>query len=317
VEYRPPWWLKNGHLQSIYPSLFRKVNDDFFERRRIDTSDGDFLDLDIAQNGHRRLVVLSHGLEGHSRRPYVLGMARAALEERWDVLAWNFRSCSGEPNRKLASYHSGQTQDLEQVVAYGNALGYDEIALVGFSIGGNKTLLYLGRDEVVRPDNLIGAVTFSVPVDLKSSAKHLAKKQNALYMRNFLHSFKGKLTLKAEQYPEALDLSKFKRIKTFAEYDNAFTAPLNGFENAEAYWAYSSSSRVLDGIQLPVLLVSALDDPFLTPECYPVKQVEHNAALTLEMPRYGGHVGFMSAAGARYWSERRAFRFLNKLSALE
>ena len=121
MEYLPPWWARNGHLQSVYPSVFRKVSADFYTRERLETPDQDFIDLDWAKNKQsplKRLVVLSHGLEGHSKRPYILGMAKIALQNNWDVLAWNFRSCSGEPNRKLQSYHSGQTGDLQYVVKH-------------------------------------------------------------------------------------------------------------------------------------------------------------------------------------------------------
>ena len=126
MTYRAPWWMSNPHFQTIFPSQFRRVGDSFFTRERITTDDGDFLDLDWARAGNNRLVVLSHGLEGHSRRPYMLGMARAALAEGWDVLAWNFRSCSGEANRILTTYHSGQTHDLAQVIDLGAAQGYRE-----------------------------------------------------------------------------------------------------------------------------------------------------------------------------------------------
>ena len=196
MNYQAKWWLKNGHIQSIYPSIFRSMDDSFFTPERISTPDDDFLDLDWNQSNKHRLIILTHGLEGHSRRPYMLGMAKVAIEHDWDVLAWNFRSCSGEPNRLLSSYHSGSTKDLRTVIHHALEKNkYQEIALVGFSIGGNKTLLHLGRDRTKLAKEIIGAVTFSVPCDLSSSATQLAKFKNKLYMHNFLQSLKSVLEL--------------------------------------------------------------------------------------------------------------------------
>ena len=315
MEYSPPWWARNGHFQSIYPSLFRKVSGDFFSRERVETPDQDFLDLDWARNGNKRLVILTHGLEGHSRRPYVLGMAKVAIDNKWDVLAWNFRSCSGEINRKLTTYHSGQTHDLALVIKQAIRLNYDEICLIGFSIGGNKTLLYLGRNPSRISDKIIGAVTFSVPCDLSSSSEQLALPKNKLYMKNFLLSFKEKLKQKQKMFPGQLDLKDYRKIKSFYQFDSRYTAPLNGFESAEDYWHYASSGRYLNNIRTPTLLISALDDPFLTHQCYPYKAAEMNPLLHLETPRYGGHVGFMSSnMKGPYWSEKRAITYLNSLS---
>ena len=315
MQYSPPWWLRNGHIQSIYPSLFRQLDDSFLTRIRLSTPDDDFLDIDVAKDDNDRVVIVSHGLEGNSRRPYCLGMMKAALTQSWDAIAWNFRSCSGEPNRKLASYHSGQTHDLGQVVQWAVDEGYREIALVGFSIGGNKTLLYLGDESLEKPKEIVGAVVFSVPVDLRSSAFHLAKTKNKVYMRNFLSSFKEKLGVKSQLFPGQVDIKQFKAVKNFLHLDELYTAPMNGFSSAEEYWRKSSSRFKLPGIAVPTLLVSAKDDPFLTPECFPTQAVSENDYLTLETPEYGGHVGFMSVNKEnRYWSESRALAFFNKQS---
>jgi len=316
--YQPAWWLRNGHIQSIYPSVFRRVSDHFFKPERIDTPDGDFLDLDWSQNDNKRLVILTHGLEGHSRRPYVLGMAKAAIQKNWDVLAWNFRSCSGEPNRMLKSYHSGATNDLSSVIEYARSNHpYQEIALIGFSIGGNKTLVHLGRNKSSLPKEIMSAVTFSVPCDLSSCSQHLAKTRNTLYMKNFLNSFKQKLTQKKDIYPNDIDLKNFKHVKNFYDYDSEYTAPLNGFRSAEEYWAYSSSNQFVEDIDRPTLIVNAQDDPFLTPSCFPHEQANKNKYVTLETPKYGGHVGFMQFnQDNTYWSEQRAIQFIDAASKL-
>jgi uncharacterized protein len=163
-SYLPPPFFGNGHLQTLYPNLYRRVRGIVYRRERIPTPDGDFLDLDWSRVGSRKLVIVSHGLEGSSLRPYVLGMVRAFNETGWDAVAWNFRGCSGEPNRKLRFYHSGATEDLETVVEHVRRdPTYQKIALVGFSLGGNITLKYLGERGKDAAAAVFGAVAFWFP----------------------------------------------------------------------------------------------------------------------------------------------------------
>lgn len=315
MSYRPPLLFRNGHIHSIYPSLFRYVEECPYTRERISTPDNDFLDLDWLKNNHSRLVILSHGLEGHSRRPYIQGMSKAASSQNWDVLAWNYRGCSGEPNNHIHSYHSGKTEDLDCVIKHAVKQGYQEIALIGFSIGGNKTLLHLGRDQHMLAREVIAAVALSVPCELQSSSRHLEQWSHSLYMQNFLKSFKQKLKEKQKRFPDKIDLQGFNRIRTFKEFDERFTAPMNGFNSAEEYWFQSSCIHHLGKISVPTLILNALDDPFLPQECYPVKEAERNTYITLETPRYGGHIGFIpEKKDDLYYSEQRAMAFINYFS---
>ncbi len=136
-DYHPPLFLGNGHVQTIYPVLFRKVANVRYQRERITTPDDDFLDLDWSRTHSNRLAIISHGLEGNSTRSYVKGMVRAVNEAGWDALAWNYRGCSGEPNTQLRSYHNGATDDLAAVIDHAASTGsYTEIALIGFSLRG-------------------------------------------------------------------------------------------------------------------------------------------------------------------------------------
>jgi len=185
-SYQAPFGFRSGHLQTIYPTLFRKVPVITTERERIETNDGDFIDLDWSRSHNTdRLAILSHGLEGSSLGKYTQGMARALKAAGWNVLAWNFRGCSGEPNLRLQSYHSGATEDLHRVVQHAEKAGYETIALTGFSLGGNMTLKYLGeRAENLSPHIQAGAA-LSVACDLASSAKRLEHWQNKIYMRRF------------------------------------------------------------------------------------------------------------------------------------
>jgi len=313
MDYKAPYFFRNGHLQSIYPSLFRKLNDHFMVRERIELDDGDFLDIDWCRNDSRRLVIISHGLEGHSRRPYVLGMAKAVVDNGWDALAWNFRSCGGSMNRNLRFYHSGATEDLHRVIDYAAESGcYDEIALVGFSMGGNLSLVYLGQEKP-KPNSIVKkTVVYSVPCDLSASAEQLTKPQNTIYMKRFLKDLKSKMQEKEKIFPREVDLTGYDEIKNFRQFDDRYTAPIHGFKDADHYWAQCSSRRYIRNIKIPTLIVNAKDDPFLSEACYPHDEVDANKHVKLETPATGGHVGFVSFNKSNlYWSEQRAIAFLD------
>ncbi|MCD1647596.1 YheT family hydrolase [Marinobacter adhaerens] len=315
LHYRPPPWLRNGHVQSVWPTLFRKVPMVDPEPETIATPDDDELHLDWYRQGSDRLAIVSHGLEGHSRRPYVLGLTRALLREGWDVLAWNFRSCGGVMNRQPRFYHSGATEDLSLVIDHGLAGTYDTLFLSGFSMGGNLTLLYLGEQGERVDSRICGAVAYSVPCDLAGSADMLALPSRKIYMQRFLRDLKVKMHEKAEKFPDLIDVSGFDAIRSFHEFDDRYTAPLHGFRDARDYWAQCSALGRMRDIRVPALMVNAADDPFLSPQCFPESRRQLGAHVRLEAPRWGGHVGFVEhAKDGFYWSERRALAFLQGLS---
>lgn len=309
MEYTAPRFLFNAHLETIYPSLIRRVKIQPYRRERIATPDDDFLDLDWIEGGSRKLMIISHGLEGSSTRPYVKGIARAGFMNGFDVLAWNFRGCGGEMNRQLRFYHSGATDDLEIVIRHVIDLGkYDEIALCGFSLGGNLTLKYLGEREV-RP-LIKGCVVFSVPVHLISSCAKISQPSNWIYANRFLKSLKKKVLMKHALFPE-LDISVLPQIKTIQTFDDRYTAPLHGFENAADYYEKNSSLYFLKNITVPTLIINAQNDPFLSERCFPEEELRNHPAVRLEVPLRGGHVGFAQfIKGGLYWSEERAIQFL-------
>jgi len=242
-------------------------------------------------------------------------MVRALNGAGWDALAWNHRGCSGEINRRLRFYHSGETGDLGTVIAHAVAFGvYEKVALIGFSAGGNIVLKYLGEKGESLAMPVCGAAAFSVPCDLGASARRLADPGNRFYLRRFLKLLHEKIRRKMELMPGEIDDHDYDRIKTFKEFDDRYTARLFGFKDAEDYWRRASCKPYLERIRVPALLVNALDDPFLTPECRPVEQARRSPFFFLELPRSGGHVGFVSfARDGRYWSERRAVEFLDTM----
>ncbi|WP_031479267.1 YheT family hydrolase [Maridesulfovibrio frigidus] len=311
--FKPKFPLQSGHLQTIFPRLFRKVSLPPVIRRKIDTPDGDFLDIDWHLAGSTRLVVIAHGLEGNSRRHYVLGMARAMVLSGWDCITYNFRGCGSAMNKKAQMYHSGQTEDLHTVLEYGLKHGiYEDAALIGFSVGGNQVMKYLGEAPELVPPEVIRGIGISVPCDLTSSAKQLCKPSNILYNHYFLHSLKKKVKAKSLQFPELFPLKRLAGIKNIIGFDNEYTAPVHGFKDAFDYYEKASCKQFLHKIKVPSLILNAKDDPFLASECYPIVEAQNNNNLSLQIPNYGGHVGFTNLPQEKQlWSEGRAVRFLN------
>jgi hypothetical protein len=304
--------LFNAHLETIYPALIRRVNLPDYYRERIQTPDNDFLDLDWLLQPSRKLVIISHGLEGNSSRAYIKGMARALFSQGFDVLAWNYRGCSGEINRQLRFYHSGATDDLNTVLDHVlKSNQYDEINLIGFSLGGNLTLKYLGEQRIRSP-LLKRAVAFSTPLDLYTSCQEISKPSNWIYSKRFLVSLRKKVIEKSNVI-QGLDIRDLSKVKTLMEFDDYFTGPVHGFKNARDYYDKCSSLQFLRYIQLPVLIVNAWNDPFLSKACYPVDELKNHPTIHFETPDYGGHVGFTQFnKNGLYWSEQRALQFLTE-----
>lgn len=310
-SYRGNKWLKGSHLETIVPALFRKLNI-AYQRERLILADGDFLDLDFLRNRNSKLLVLFHGLEGSTSSSYIKGMAHKFFSQGWDVCCVNFRSCSGEPNQLLRSYHSGATEDVDAVMQYIKPLGHTTLAAGGFSLGGNLLLKYLGEGKYAIPQNLIAAFSFSVPVDLAASAQQMSKPSNRIYMYRFLKSLRAKMVQKSIQFPGSVFTDGISSITSFAAFDDRYTAPLNGFKDSADYYATCNSLQFLPHIQLPTLLVNAVNDPFLTDSCFPTELAQHQPFLYFEAPKQGGHVGFSDGfPRGTYWSETRALNFIS------
>lgn len=308
-RFQSPFFLRNGHVQTILPVLLPRRVRTAFIRERLELPDGDFLDLDWLRTGAKRLVILAHGLEGSSTQTYIRGMASTLAAAGWDSLAYNFRGCSGEPNRLPRAYHSGETEDLRAVIARG-ASDYSTLALVGFSLGGNVVLKYLG-EAPSHPTVQTGAA-ICAPIDLAACARKLDQhRSNRLYLRRFIVSLVDKIEAKATLFPDIVDATGARAMSSFREFDDRYTGPMHGFRNAEDYWARSSARQFLSHITVPTLLLQPRNDPFLAPEAYPWPEAEANPHLYLEAPDSGGHVGFLDLKnGLQPWSERRVAEFL-------
>lgn len=313
-SYQPPPLLRNAQLQTVLPTLFRRVRGFRYERERLTLPDGDFLDLDWSRKGSEKVVIICHGLESSSSEPYMRGMVRAFNRRGWDAVAVNFRSCSGEPNLRLRSYHSGATDDLDAVVRHILTAGKcRSLAVVGFSLGGNLVLKYIGENGSGLHPEIVASAAVSVPCDLESSADLLAENTNRFYMRRFIRKLNAKMVYKVK-FPEApFRLEDFDKVKDFRQFDDLYTGPVHGFKDAVDYWTHCSSRQFLPSIRRPTLLISAQDDPFLSDACYPGKEAQESEFFTLDAPEYGGHVGFISFNhGGEYWHETRVADFISE-----
>jgi uncharacterized protein len=311
-QFIPNFLFKNGHLQTLIPALFRKTDCTRYTRERINTPDDDFLDLDWIHTGSDQLVVICHGLEGSSHSTSVAGMANFLSKNGFDVLVLNFRSCSGEMNRQLRFYHSGETGDLDLAIKHAVETGtYKNIYLLGFSLGANVVLKYIGEKAESLLPAIRKAVVFSVPCDLEASAFYMNRRSARIYLNNFLRSLKSKIILKNRLIPGALNIESIDKIRTFHDFDGQFTGPIHGFKDAHDYYSKSSSIRFLPNIKIPALIINAGNDPFLPPQCYPVEIARHHPFVFLEIPQSGGHVGFFqNKTNGIYWSEQRALEFI-------
>jgi predicted alpha/beta-fold hydrolase len=312
--YQPSGIYKVADVNTIYAATLRKVELKPYERERISLEDGDFLDLDWSfseDRNSKKLVIILHGLAGSSDRPYMKGMARIFNRNGWNTVAMNFRGCSEELNRHFKSYHGGATDDLQEVIDHVlKTRKYESIGMIGFSLGGNVVLKYLGEKRNFPPE-IKAAVTVSVPCDLAGSLGEINKTRNFIYSKRFELKLKSHLLSRAKKFPERLTKKEVEACNSLRDIDELYTSKAHGFESAEEYYRKNSSLHFLESIHLPTLLINARDDSFLCNSSYPVKLAEASKYLHLEVPDHGGHVGF-ALSGPEFYHEKKALEFLEK-----
>ena len=310
-----PLFYLNGHFETILPSIWRKIEGVNYEREKIDTPDGDFLNLDWSSVGSERLLVVSHGLEGDSQRHYARALVKLFNQQGIDVLVWNNRSCGGEGELNLQPvlYHHGSSQDLDSVVQHVLATKrYSELYLAGISMGWAQTLNYLGKKGEDVPSILKKAAVYSTPVHLPSSAATLRRPVNRFYKQKFLGKLKKKMEAKGKQFPGLIDLERLPLVRDFDEFDTHYTAKLHGFVDAADFYEKASPHTHLKGICVPTLILNAVNDPLLGKECYPIAFAEGSSDIFLEMPKRGGHTGFTIPNSEFNYAEYRLLEFLTQ-----
>ena len=320
AAFIPAWWLPGPHFQTVGARWSRPRGGVCLQRERLTTPDGDFVDLDWADgDGVARrtpaLALLLHGLEGSARSGYALETYRRLGHHGIPTVGLNFRSCSGELNRGARLYHSGETEDTRFVVRTLRQRFPDaRLGVVGFSLGGNVLVKYLGEEAAggARSDGVTAAAAVSVPYDLAAGARCMEGGVARLYVLRLLRSLQHKVRARAAELGDRMDVARALRARTFHEFDDAATAPLHGFESADDYYARSSSAPWVSRVRVPTLLVHAADDPFLPEDAVPRAAAAANPCIRPCFTKHGGHVGFVTGApwGRHYWAEARAAAFL-------
>lgn len=311
-EFRPAWWLSSAHLQTLWAPLFRRPTRLQLRRERFELDDGDFLDLDWTTGESGPVVLVLHGLEGSSQSPYALGLLAALQRRGWRGAVMHFRGCSEEPNRLERSYHSGETGDLSTVVNRLRSREPDmKLGVIGCSLGGNVLLKWLGETGEKAP--IDAAVAVCVPFLLGDVADRLDRGFSRVYRQHLLRALRRKLRRKysTRAPPPELDFRVIERAKTMRSFDDAVTAPLHGFANAEEYYRCSSCRQFLGSIARPTLILHALDDPFMIEAVVPERD-ELSPTTRLELSARGGHVGFVNGPPWKpgYWLEDRVPAFV-------
>ena len=306
-----PWYLPHAHLETIVPSLLYKVESVNYERERLELPDGDFLDLDWLKGKNKRLMIISHGLEGNSQRHYVMRPAKYFFRKGWDILAWNNRSCSGEMNRLPQFYHHGATEDLAAVIDH-TLPNYDQIVMLGSSMGGGMQQKYLGERTI--DSKIIGAVSFSVPCNVKDSGDTLRGRGNSFYERRFIGKLKNKILQKMERMELPMTMEEVKNIKTFRDLDTVFTLRVyTEYSSVDDFYQKITSDQYLSNITIPLLIVSAKNDPMLGEKCYPYQIAKESSNIHFETPEYGGHVGFTMPKDKLTYMEYATDRFISEV----
>ena len=310
-QFRPAWWLRGAHAQTLWAEFFRPKVKLTIERQRVELPDGDFIDLDWSGPEQGRTVLLLHGLEGSIHSDYIRGVMRELNQRGFRTCLMHFRGCSNEPNRLVEWYHSGKSDDPQLITeTLRDQMGIEIYAAIGFSLGGNVLLKWLGEqgDKIL----LQRAAAMSVPFHLEQAAQRMDKGFSRIYQRFLVgtmkQSYKDKFTVISS--PLNVDVDA---IENFWQFDDQITAPLHGFKGADDYYSCASSRQFIPKIHVPTLILHAADDPFMYTHTPPGED-ELPDNVWLELPEHGGHVGFISGVIpglANYWGESRLAEWID------
>lgn len=318
-EFRPAKWLKNRHAQTIYPAFpwagAPKIR---LRSENLELPDGDLAVVDWMIGGPEAspvtpILVILHGLEGSADSPYARMLLKSAAEHGWRAAVLHFRDCGDYRNRLPRRYHAGETNDIRFFLESLRAEGHEgPMVAAGYSLGGNVLLKYLGENGVSTP--LDAAAAVSVPLNLHDSAKALSQGFSRLYQLLLLKRMKRAVRRKFDPHTAAFNWQQAMNARTFADFDDAITAPLHGFSGKDEYYDRCSSVSFLAGIQCPTLIINAIDDPFMTPVAVPDLSCLSDA-VQLELSPKGGHVGFIDGGTPwkpTYYLPSRIIDFLDQ-----
>ncbi len=293
-EFEPIWWLANPHLQTMWPALARSPARVALHNERLELPDGDFLKCTwTPRHAQGPIVVILHGLGGSANSVYAKAMLHAVSAKKWTGVLMHFRGAGGEPNRLLCSYHSGKTDDIAYFTSLLKRRYPDRpIFVVGYSLGGNVLLKWMGESEGNNP--VAGAAAISVPFDLALASNRMSTGWSRVYQRRILRGLLNDTRLKADILKEAVDVKRALKVQELWEFDALVTAPIHGFSSVDDYYSRCSAKHFLSTIKTPTFILHAKDDPFMTQACIPTEDMLSDH-VTLELSKQGGHVGFVAA----------------------
>lgn len=311
TAFSPAAWLPGGHAQTIWPR-FIPLARPLFRRERVDTPDGDFIDLDwLPARPEHPLVVLFHGLEGSSGSHYAKALMHAVAARGWNGVVVHARGCSGEPNRLLRAYHSGDSAELEWLLPRlaARAEGAPVYA-TGVSLGGNVLCKWLGEQGQAALHWLSAAASVCAPVELGASGRALDQGFNRVYAQYFLRTMKPRALDKTDRFPGQVDRAALAACDSIRGFDDAFTSRVHGFRDAEDYWTRCASKPLLKSVRTPLLLLQALNDP-MVPAWSLATRDQLSSDVRPEYTAQGGHVGYVSGApkGRIDWLPQRLLHF--------
>lgn len=304
-QFKPAWWLKNPHLQTLWAAKVRKQKLIEHTEQDLTLPDGDFVELVWSKNKTKPLICIFHGLEGSIDSQYAIGLFNSLSKNGFSVCFMHFRGCGHKPNKHLGSYHSGKTDDIQYLLEYVTKQGLNLHGTIGISLGGNALLKYLGTNPTIQPKKNI---SISAPILLNRCSDRLEKGFSKFYCGYLLSSLKIKTQYKKDLFIEQnIPYPDVSNIKSFWQFDNLVTAPIHGFKNVDEYYEKSSARQFLKNIKAKTLIIHAKDDPFMHEDVVP-KNNELSASVTLELSENGGHVGFVSGLlplKGNYWMNQR------------
>ncbi|MGL4861551.1 YheT family hydrolase [Cetobacterium sp.] len=314
----PAFLLQNKHLNTCYPTLFRKINISY-KRELIITPDQDFFYIDWIKNKSKNLIILCHGLEGSSESSYIKGLSKFLSDKNFDILIINHRGCGGEINLNAHFYHYGFTKDLELIINKFHT-NYTNVALIGFSMGGNILLKYLGKNIFISK-KIKCSIAIAPVLDINTNIKIIDSFKNYIYRQRFLSSLKNKVIKKYNQnsylFNRNFDIITFKKVTTFFQYDKLFTVPYNNYTSIQSFYEENSSIFYLDQITIPTYILASKDDPLVSIPTNLEQICLENKNLSLELANIGGHVGFLKQNNTLYWYEEKIFSYLKTQIKLE
>jgi predicted alpha/beta-fold hydrolase len=299
-------------LQTVWQTIARRNLRLATRRERLELSDGDFLDLDwVGDASSSPIVLVLHGLGGGIRSPYAQGILQTIAKHNWRGAFMHFRGCSGEPNRLLRSYHSGETADMRYVLTeLRRREPHTPLAAVGYSLGGNALIKYLGESGA---RSLLGAAAaVSLPFELPKAVRRLNRGASRFYQWRLLRQLRAQHLNKCRRLALPISAEQLKQLRTFQQFDDCITAPIHGFRDAADYYQHASCRQYLPNITVPTLIVQSRDDPFTSIDALPAPQ-ELPPPVQLELSARGGHVGFVGGKfpwRPVYWLEQRVMQHL-------